>query len=89
MSHCDHRVWIELNGPELHIYNRSQLYGRLEKAFGLESQLGVGSKVAKCKEDGEAQETPSQTRDMDFWHDWRDLVPVIKIDLNMVSCYYP
>ncbi|XP_071552185.1 bridge-like lipid transfer protein family member 1 isoform X2 [Panulirus ornatus] len=83
MSHCDHRVWIELNGPELHIYNRSQLYGRLEKTFGLENQLGVGGKLAKCKEDGEAQETQSQTRDMSFWHDWRDLIPVIKIDLNM------
>ncbi|XP_066952300.1 bridge-like lipid transfer protein family member 1 [Macrobrachium rosenbergii] len=88
MSHCDHRVWLELNGPELHIYNRSQLYGRLEKLFGLEQQV-LGSnngKVSTGKNDEEIEQEKvgtNQTRDMTFWQDWRDLIPVIKIDLNM------
>ncbi|XP_069163724.1 bridge-like lipid transfer protein family member 1 isoform X17 [Procambarus clarkii] len=83
MSHCDHRVWLELNGPELHVYNRSQLYSRLEKTFGLESQLVNVNKTGKTEEEGEAEDTQNQSQDMSFWQDWRDLIPVIKIDLNM------
>ncbi|XP_064107529.1 bridge-like lipid transfer protein family member 1 [Macrobrachium nipponense] len=88
MSHCDHRVWLELNGPELHIYNRSQLYGRLEKLFGLEQQVfgSNNGKVSSGKNDEEIEQekvATNQTRDMTFWQDWRDLIPVIKIDLNM------
>ncbi|KAK4323290.1 hypothetical protein Pmani_005990 [Petrolisthes manimaculis] len=93
MSHCDHRVWVELNGPELHIYNRSNLYARLEKTFGLESQLlgtigkiGKGDKDKDKDGDGDVdvEETAGQqVRDMSFWQDWRDLIPVIKVDLNM------
>lgn len=89
MSHCDHRVWLELNGPELHVYNRSQLYSRLEKTFGLESQLVNVNKTGKTEEEGEAEDTQNQSQDMSFWQDWRDLIPVIKIDLNMVSCFCP
>lgn len=93
MSHCDHRVWVELNGPELHIYNRSNLYSRLEKTFGLESQLlgtsgktGKGDKDKDKDKEGDVEETAGQqVRDMSFWQDWRDLIPVIKVDLNMVS----
>ncbi|XP_042203884.1 transmembrane protein KIAA1109 homolog isoform X4 [Homarus americanus] len=83
MSHCDHRVWLELNGPELHIYNRSQLYSELEKTFGLDNQLGSGNRPGKSEEDGEGEEGQTQNHDMSFWHDWRDLIPVVKIDLNM------
>lgn len=32
-----------LNGFELHVYNRSQLYSRLEKLFGLGSDIFVES----------------------------------------------
>lgn len=86
MSHCDHRLWLELNGPELHVYNRSQLYARLEKVFGLESQLGTGKGGREDDDEGEEepQRQPGQSRDMSFWQDWRDLIPVIKIELNMV-----
>ncbi|XP_050686161.1 transmembrane protein KIAA1109 homolog isoform X6 [Eriocheir sinensis] len=85
MSHSDHRLWLELNGPELHIYNRSQLYARLEKVFGQESQLGVGKggKDEDEEKDEESLQQQGQTRDMSFWQDWRDLIPVIKLELNM------
>lgn len=86
MSHCDHRVWLELNGPELHIYNRSQLYSKLEKTFGLEQLLmSGGGKTGKTDEEAEIEVAQTQAKDMSFWQDWRDLIPVIKIDLNMVS----
>lgn len=91
MSHSDHRLWLELNGPELHIYNRSQLYARLEKVFGQESQLGVGKggKDEDEEKDEASQQQQGQTRDMSFWQDWRDLIPVIKLELNMVrSCLF-
>ncbi|XP_042881836.1 transmembrane protein KIAA1109 homolog isoform X7 [Penaeus japonicus] len=84
MSHCDHRVWLELNGPELHIYNRSQLYSKLEKIFGLEQVLmSGGGKTGKSDEEDVAEVAQTQAKDMSFWQDWRDLIPVIKIDLNM------
>nr|XP_027228539.1 transmembrane protein KIAA1109-like [Penaeus vannamei] len=84
MSHCDHRVWLELNGPELHIYNRSQLYSKLEKTFGLEQLLmSGGGKTGKTDEEAEIEVAQTQAKDMSFWQDWRDLIPVIKIDLNM------
>ena len=89
MTGCDHRIWLELNGPELHLYNRSALYARLEKLFGLESQLT--SPAAPPPEDGgeggdvqQLGQQQQQEEDLGFWTDWRDLIPVIKFDLNMV-----
>lgn len=35
MSHSDTRLSVVLNGFELHVYNRSQLYSNLEKTLGL------------------------------------------------------
>ena len=80
MSKCDHRMWIELNGPELHIYNRSKLYSKLEEHFGLDSQIIPREE----KIDDEDNIPDGPVKDMSFWSCWRDLVPVIKIDLNMV-----
>ncbi|XP_076066750.1 transmembrane protein KIAA1109 homolog tweek isoform X4 [Oratosquilla oratoria] len=91
MSHCDHRVWIELNGPELHVYNRSNLYSNLENLFGLEPVL-FGEADKKGSDEGgegpnqsqnEQQQQQPKTLDNSFWESWRDLIPVIKVDLNM------
>lgn len=82
MSHCDHRLLLELNGLKLHVYNRTQVYSQLENFFGLESLLlpdFMGDLVEQ--KDGNAKPDPS---DMSFYSSWRDLIPVIKIDLNMV-----
>ena len=35
LSHSDTRVSIQLNGFELHIYNRTSTYKELEKKFGI------------------------------------------------------
>lgn len=39
LSHSDTRLSVMLNGFELHIYNCSDLYARLEKIFGLGSNM--------------------------------------------------
>lgn len=41
LSHSDTRLSIMLNGLELHIYNRSQLYSDLERKFGLKPSVLV------------------------------------------------
>ncbi|XP_076753670.1 transmembrane protein KIAA1109 homolog tweek isoform X3 [Xylocopa sonorina] len=39
LSHSDTRLSVMLNGFELHIYNRCQLYAQLEKTFGITPQM--------------------------------------------------
>ncbi|XP_048267008.1 transmembrane protein KIAA1109 homolog isoform X2 [Bombus terrestris] len=39
LSHSDTRLSVMLNGFELHVYNRCQLYAQLEKTFGLTPQM--------------------------------------------------
>ncbi|KAK9299212.1 hypothetical protein QLX08_007719 [Tetragonisca angustula] len=39
LSHSDTRLSVMLNGFELHVYNRCQLYAQLEKIFGLTPQM--------------------------------------------------
>lgn len=59
-----------LNGLELHVYNRSQLYSRLERLFGLEpSVLPPDSPKAP----------PAPVPSAEEERPWRDLVPVLKV----------
>ncbi|XP_046477858.1 bridge-like lipid transfer protein family member 1 isoform X1 [Neodiprion pinetum] len=39
LSHSDTRLSVMLNGFELHVYNRCELYAQLEKLFGLTPQV--------------------------------------------------
>ncbi|KAH7969830.1 hypothetical protein HPB52_022351 [Rhipicephalus sanguineus] len=64
------RVFVLLNGLELHIYNRSELYARLEHLFGLEPSVLPPSEQPKPEEPGNAELQG---------HPWRDLVPVVKV----------
>lgn len=41
LSHSDTRLSVMLNGFELHVYNRSELYAKLEKTFGLKPSILV------------------------------------------------
>lgn len=41
LSHSDTRLSVMLNAFELHIYNRSDLYSKVEKTFGLKSSILV------------------------------------------------
>ncbi|XP_069702783.1 bridge-like lipid transfer protein family member 1 isoform X3 [Periplaneta americana] len=96
LSHSDTRLSVMLNGFELHVYNRCEMYGNLEKAFGLEPQMfpreddssGSGSGGAESKKgENENGATNSnsrrrpQTAALSQGHSWRDLIPVIKVDV--------
>lgn len=39
LSHSDTRLSVQLNGFELHIYNRSDLYDQLERTFGMQPSV--------------------------------------------------
>lgn len=79
MTHSEHRLYVELNGLKVHLYNRTSIYSQLEKFFGLESLLLPGDSTNSSD-----LEKSADPQDMSFWTSWRDLIPVIKIDLNMV-----
>ncbi|KAH8323336.1 hypothetical protein KR067_005364 [Drosophila pandora] len=95
LSHSDTRLSVQLNGYELHIYNRSDLYDTLEKTFGLEPSLLIPTDVAsneernKLKEHHMNLENARQSQRIQNVKNseamqattWRDLIPVIKIDI--------
>uniref|UniRef100_A0A182M138 Fragile site-associated protein C-terminal domain-containing protein n=1 Tax=Anopheles culicifacies TaxID=139723 RepID=A0A182M138_9DIPT len=98
LSHSDTRLSVMLNGFEVHIYNRSDLYARLEKTFGLKPSVLVptedmnAEEIAKFKEQimneenqrhiSEASAKIKKPRPEAMTATtWRDLIPVIKIDI--------
>lgn len=94
LSHSDTRLSVMLNGFELHIYNRSELYSRLEKLFGFGSNIfpddsdesksaGDGVNQNKKLEDETAENR--QRPEAAMARTWRDLIPVIKMDVSSVS----
>ena len=81
LSHSDTRLSVQLNGFELHIYNRSGLYKDLEEKFGLEPGI-----IPQDEDDpggGDLQEeSPDPAMDSTEYilgKGWRDLIPVIKV----------
>ncbi|XP_031358006.1 transmembrane protein KIAA1109 isoform X3 [Photinus pyralis] len=88
LSHSDTRLSVVLNGFELHTYNRSEMYAGLEKIFGLESHIfpdnldknenkertNSNSTIDKSKNKQISEATMART--------WRDLIPVIKMDIS-------
>lgn len=41
LSHSDTRLSVMLNGLEVHVYNRSEMYAKLERTFGLKPSILV------------------------------------------------
>ncbi|XP_023176913.2 transmembrane protein KIAA1109 homolog isoform X3 [Drosophila hydei] len=96
LSHSDTRLSVQLNVYELHIYNRSDLYDKLEKTFGLEPSLLIPTDVVsneernKLKEHHMNLENAKQSKRVNSVKNseamqattWRDLIPVIKIDIS-------
>lgn len=105
MSHSDTRLSILLNGFEYHLYNRSEMYSRLEKMFGLDSVIFPGhnksasnassntnNNMAMDQSSGPAKDPDSATQGgtgksqakkppSAVGYSWRDLIPVIKLEL--------
>lgn len=84
-SHSDTRLSLLLNGFELHMYNRSQLYARLEHLFGLEPRMLSTRSDPYWQDsgsgDGETLNTVEQISEHQGY-EWRDLIPVIKVDIS-------
>lgn len=78
-----------LNGFELHFYNRCDLYNELEKIFGLDAvikQQHDDDSTDRDKAMNDANEKRRRAQDTvrseaAMARTWRDLIPVIKIDI--------
>ena len=88
LSHSDTRLSVMLNGFELHVYNRSQLYSNLERTFGLPANI-IPNYDVKASENVTQSESQSSVRkprpEAAMARTWRDLIPVIKCDVSSVS----
>lgn len=97
LSHSETRLSIMLNSCELHIYNRSDLYSEVEKAFGLKpsvlipTQTMSAEELAKLKEQALNLENQKISKTINLKkkrpeamnaRTWRDLIPVIKLDIS-------
>ena len=74
---------MQLNGFELHIYNRTSTYKELEKKFGIFTGLfnhndidDDGNKDVASKDSGSGTESSSNYL---LGKNWRDLIPVVKV----------
>ncbi|KAL3880212.1 hypothetical protein ACJMK2_032469 [Sinanodonta woodiana] len=80
LSHAEARLYVFIDGFEFHVYNRSQLYDKLEQLFGLDQKSDAGKEVV---DENVAEKKKSRVKLTKRNFEWRDLVPVIKVDINM------
>lgn len=98
LSHSDTRLSVMLNGFELHIYNRSELYANMEKTFGMKPSMFIPTDVFSVEEEAAIREHLDDEDNQRATADivraekprpeameartWRDLIPVIKVDIT-------
>ncbi|CAH1406051.1 unnamed protein product [Nezara viridula] len=87
LSHSDTRLSVMLNGFELHVFNRSEVYNHLESVFGLDSCIfSHNEKIDVNRIIGEKIDLAKKQRPQpgagSLGQSWRDLIPVIKFDLS-------
>ncbi|KAL2098940.1 hypothetical protein ACEWY4_005420 [Coilia grayii] len=79
------RLYVTVNGFEFHMYNRTELYARLQETFGLEPTL---ASPARDEEKGrEERDKPLdsvniQAEAQDPSSSWRSLIPVVKFNIS-------
>ncbi|XP_076830292.1 bridge-like lipid transfer protein family member 1 isoform X4 [Brachyhypopomus gauderio] len=75
------RVYITVNGFEFHVYNRTDLYARLQETFGLEPTLiPPGHDEEKGREETDSVHIVAESQDPSS--SWRSLIPVIKVNIS-------
>ncbi|XP_017781272.1 PREDICTED: uncharacterized protein KIAA1109 isoform X3 [Nicrophorus vespilloides] len=90
LSHSDTRLSVVLHGFELHVYNRSHLYSQIERIFGLDPGIFPDNNNEENNmnieniERTEQEKKKKQRSEAAMAGTWRDLIPVIKIDIS--SC---
>nr|XP_056711844.1 bridge-like lipid transfer protein family member 1 [Euleptes europaea] len=83
------RLYIMVNDFEFHVYNRSEVYSRLEELFGLDPTI-----IPQKKEEEKARENGRERTQSDIGSvkvksesydpssSWRSLIPVIKVNVS-------
>uniref|UniRef100_A0A3B1IE80 Bridge-like lipid transfer protein family member 1 N-terminal domain-containing protein n=1 Tax=Astyanax mexicanus TaxID=7994 RepID=A0A3B1IE80_ASTMX len=79
------RLYVTVNGFEFHVYNRTDLYTRLQETFGLEPTL-----IPPRQDEDKARDEQNKTLDsvhikaesQDPSSSWRSLIPVIKVNIS-------
>ncbi|XP_030626570.1 bridge-like lipid transfer protein family member 1 [Chanos chanos] len=79
------RLYVTVNGFEFHVYNRTDLYARLQDIFGLEPTL-----IPPRRDEEKGREERDKTLDsvhikaesQDPSSSWRSLIPVIKVNIS-------
>ncbi|XP_067277796.1 bridge-like lipid transfer protein family member 1 isoform X4 [Pseudorasbora parva] len=79
------RLYVTVNGFEFHVYNRTDLYSRLQEIFGLEPTL-----IPPHRDEEKGQEQMDKSLEsvqikaetQDPSSSWRSLIPVIKVNIS-------
>ncbi|XP_045469148.1 transmembrane protein KIAA1109 isoform X3 [Harmonia axyridis] len=85
LSHSDTRLSIMLIGFELHVYNRCDVYSKLEEIFGLKEVFAehkISEHLNVSESLGENSSVRKQRPEAAMARTWRDLIPVIKCDIS-------
>jgi len=61
MSHCETRLFSFIDGFEVHVYNRSGTYSRLERLFGLGPEIPLTKEEEAASQDGLEKKTDDDT----------------------------
>ncbi|CAJ1073977.1 transmembrane protein KIAA1109 homolog isoform X10 [Xyrichtys novacula] len=79
------RLYVTVNGFEFHVYNRTDLYARLQKTFGLEPTLITPKKDEESGPEDREKTLESvniKSESQDPSSSWRSLIPVIKVNIS-------
>ncbi|XP_053700675.1 bridge-like lipid transfer protein family member 1 isoform X3 [Synchiropus splendidus] len=78
------RLYVTVNGFEFHVYNRTDLYARLQETFGLEPTLITPKKDDdRTREQNKTLESVNiKAESPDPASSWRSLIPVIKVNIS-------
>ncbi|XP_073775871.1 bridge-like lipid transfer protein family member 1 isoform X49 [Danio rerio] len=79
------RLYVTVNGFEFHVYNRTDLYTRLQEIFGLEPTLIQSNRdeeKGREQRDKSLESVHIKAETQDPSSSWRSLIPVIKVNIS-------
>ncbi|XP_052469363.1 transmembrane protein KIAA1109 homolog isoform X7 [Carassius gibelio] len=79
------RLYLTVNGFEFHVYNRTDLYARLQEIFGLEPTLippHQDEEKGREQRDKSLESVHIKAETQDPSTSWRSLIPVFKVNIS-------
>ncbi|XP_077093495.1 bridge-like lipid transfer protein family member 1 isoform X4 [Siphateles boraxobius] len=79
------RLYVTVNGFEFHVYNRTDLYARLQETFGLEPTLippHQDEEKGREQRDKSLESVQIKAETLEPSSSWRSLIPVIKVNIS-------